>query len=242
MSCPPIITSPSSTNGLPDTAGSCPGRQRSISGFIHRDFRDRTALVEENAIYDGNKFIGFRNENQNEIFLVTSNEWNRPVYNALELVATRRTGQLQLLAGYTRVWSHLAGTWQPNDPASFIQPNAFELDRGLPSNDNRNGSVNNWYGPAPIPWSGPEWMDHVANLSGAFHGPWGMLVASSYSMLKGWWSGPILRNSEVDPQYTALRRSSWQMDVMRLIRSRLRVGSHTKHEAKGSSGSPRGTT
>jgi hypothetical protein len=27
------------------------------------------------------------------------------------------------------------------------------------------------------------------------------MVASSYSILKGWWSGPILRSSEVDPQY-----------------------------------------
>ncbi len=27
--------------------------------------------------------------------------------------------------GYTRGWQHLDGTWQPNDPASFIQPSAL---------------------------------------------------------------------------------------------------------------------
>ena len=141
-------------------------------GVMHREFRDRTALVEQNALYEGNRFLGFRNEDQNDIFLVTNNRWNWPVYNALEIVATKRTSRINVLGSYTRVWSHLAGTWQTNDPASFIQPASFPFDRGLPSNDNRFATLNNAYGPPPAasPWSGPEWTDHVVNISGVYLG------------------------------------------------------------------------
>ncbi len=93
---------------------------------MHRAYRDRTALVEQNAIYDGSVFRGYRNEALNDIFLLTTNEWNWPVYQALELIVTKRTSRFQILGSYTRAFSHMAGTWQPNDPASFIQPDAFD--------------------------------------------------------------------------------------------------------------------
>ncbi len=179
-------------------------RQSSVDvGFIHRDFRDRTALVERNAIYDGKMFVGLRNENQNEIFLVTNNRWNWPVYSALEVIATKRTARAQFLASYTRAWSRLDGTWQPNDPAAFIQPDAFAFGRGLPVNDNRNATLNNAYGDGSTGlWSGPEWMDHVVNLSGVYRAPWDIVVASTYTLLKGWWSGPIVaRLPAADPQF-----------------------------------------
>ena len=152
---------------------------------------------------EGNRFLGFRNEDQNDIFLVTNNRWNWPVYNALEIVATKRTSRINVLGSYTRVWSHLAGTWQPNDPASFIQPASFPFDRGLPGNDNRFATLNNAYGPPPAasPWSGPEWTDHVVNMSGVYLGRWGIVVAANYSFMKGWWSGPILRTSPIDAQF-----------------------------------------
>ena len=72
------------------------GRTTVDVGYIHRDYRDRPALVETNAIYDGNVFKGYSNEAQNDIFLLTTNEWNYPVYNALEILATKQTSQFQL--------------------------------------------------------------------------------------------------------------------------------------------------
>ena len=107
-----------------------PGQASVDIGFINREYNDRTALVEQNAIYDGNVFQGYSNPALNEIFLVTNNQWNWPVYRALETVFTKQTARFQTIASYTHVWPHLAGTWQPNDPASFIQPDAFALDRG----------------------------------------------------------------------------------------------------------------
>ena len=40
---------------------------------------------------------------------------------------------MQALASYVRQWRHIDGTWQPNDPASFIQPDAFANDTGIGS-------------------------------------------------------------------------------------------------------------
>jgi hypothetical protein len=103
------------------------------ASFIQRRYRHRPALVEVNGIYDGGVFQGYRNEAFNDIFQVTSNQWNWPVYSGLEFTASKQTRRVQLLAGYTRAFQHLAGTWQPNDPASFIEPEKFNNSGGLGS-------------------------------------------------------------------------------------------------------------
>jgi len=169
-------------------------------GFLNRDYRDRTALVETNGIYDGNVFKGYRDETRNDVFLLTSNRWNWPVYKALELVATKQTARIRVVGSYTRVWPHQAGTWQPNDPASFIQPDAFPFDRGLASNDNRSASTNNNLVNATT--SSIEWTEHVARASGVYNAPWGFILAGSYTLQKGRWSGPIQnRLAAPDPQF-----------------------------------------
>jgi outer membrane receptor protein involved in Fe transport len=170
-------------------------------GYLHRNYKDRTALVEQNAIYNGAVFEGYRNPAQNEIFLVTNNEWNWPVYRALELVFTKQTARFQTVASYTRVWPYLAGTWQPNDPASFIQPDAFHLDRGLGSNDNRSASPNDSLSTTATP-SSIEWTEQVARASGVYRAPWNFLFSASYTLQKGRWSGPVLaRVASADPQF-----------------------------------------
>ena len=170
-------------------------------GFMNREYKDRTAQVEQNAIYNGNVFVGYRNPALNQIYTVTNNQWNWPVYKALEIVATKQTSRLQLVASFTRVFPHLAGTWQPNDPASFIQPGAFALDRGLGSNDNRSASPNNGLDTATTPGS-IEWTEQVGRASAVYHAPWDFLLSASYTFQKGRWSGPILnRLGAADPQF-----------------------------------------
>ena len=106
------------------------------ASFIQRRYRHRPALVETNGIYDQGVFRGYRNEAFNNIFLVTSNQWNWPVYSGFELTASKQTLRMQLLAGYTRAFQHLAGTWQPNDlrpsssPTSSRTPVASAPFRG----------------------------------------------------------------------------------------------------------------
>ena len=178
-----------------------PGQASVDIGFINREYKDRTALVEQNAIYSGSVFQGYRDPALNEIFLVTNNQWNWPVYRALEAVFTKQTQRFQTVASYTRVWPHMAGTWQPNDPASFLQPDAFEFNRGLGSNDNRSASPNDSLSTTATP-SSIEWTEQVARVSGVYHAPWNFTLSGSYTLQKGRWSGPILaRIPAPDPQF-----------------------------------------
>jgi hypothetical protein len=175
------------------------GRATVDVGYIHRDYMDRPALVETNGVYDGNVFKGYRNEAQNDIFRLTTNQWNSPVYNALEILATKQATQLQLLGSLTRSWSHLEGTWQPRDPASFIQPGAFALNRGMELNDNRVASSNNGLNPG---LGGAEWTELVVRFSAVYHAPWKFNLATNYALQGRRWSGAILtRVAAADPQF-----------------------------------------
>ena len=178
-----------------------PGQASVDVGFINRNYRDRTALVEQNGIYNGKVFQGYANPALNQISLLTNNQWNWPVYRALEVVATKQVQQFQAVASYTRVWPHLAGTWQPKDPASFIQPATFALNRGLGSNDNRSASPANGLDTATTP-SSIEWTEHVARASAVYRAPWSFTLSASYTLQRGRWSGPILtRLAAADPQF-----------------------------------------
>jgi hypothetical protein len=176
-----------------------PGQASFDIGYMHRNFKNRTALVERNGIYDGNIFKGYQNVALNDIFLLTVDQWNWPVYDAVELVGTKRTDTIQVVGSYTHVWPHMAGTWQPRDPASFIQPNAFPNDKGLQGNDNRSAALNNAYSSGT---GAPEWTRNVGRVSASYHAPWDLQVAANYTIQVGRWSGPIFtRISAADPQF-----------------------------------------
>src|SRR6185295_15104225 len=88
-----------------------PGQVSVDASVLRREFRDRTALVEINGIYDGGAFKGYRNESFNDIYKITNNVWNWPVFTFFELQATKQTERFQAIAGYTHQWRHLAGTF-----------------------------------------------------------------------------------------------------------------------------------
>ena len=101
--------------------------------YVHREYKDIPALVETNGIYDGNVFKGYRNEDFNQIYSITNDTWNKFVYDSISMNASKRSKWLQILGSYTRGFQNLEGTWRPNDPASFIQPDAYPNDTGLGS-------------------------------------------------------------------------------------------------------------
>jgi hypothetical protein len=180
-----------------------PGQASVDVGFINREYRDRTATVEQNGIYNGSVFVGYANPALNQIYLLTNNQWNWPVYRAFEVVATKQGPRFQAVASYTHVWPHLAGTWQPKDNAAFIQPSAFPLDRGLGSNDNRSASPVNGLDTTTTPGS-IEWTENILRASAVYRAPWSFTLSSSYTLQKGRWSGPILtRIAAADPQFGA---------------------------------------
>ena len=104
---------------------------------------------------------------------------------------------MQLIANYTRAWQHVAGTWQPNDPASFIQPEAFSNNRGLGT---IRGNVTNSL-------SGPRHAQSDVGrspgaLSRRYFAPWSLVVAANFSVQSGPYSGPVVtRIAAPDPRF-----------------------------------------
>jgi len=178
-----------------------PGQVSVDTSVLRREFRERTALVEINGVYEGSVFKGYRDESFNDIFKITNNVWNWPVYTFLELEATKQTSRVQAIASYTHQWRHLAGTWQPNDPASFIQPEAFPNSKGI-------GSVSSTFESQNSLSSNPQAnlqnqaIDDTVRLGANYRGPWDLLFATSYVFQSGLWSGPILTRLDApDPRF-----------------------------------------
>ncbi|HET9834261.1 MAG TPA: hypothetical protein VFP91_21205, partial [Vicinamibacterales bacterium] len=182
------------------------GRMTAGIDFVRRDYRDRPTLVETNGRYSGNVFTGFKDEAFNQIYLLTNNRWNTPVYTSVELSVTKRTDRIQAIGSYVRQWRHLDGTWQPNDPASFIQPAAFANDRGIGSPSGSTVSpddANSLSGTnmAQAATASAQWQDHAARVGLTYNAPWNLLLASSYQLESGAWSGPIVSQVPADPAF-----------------------------------------
>jgi hypothetical protein len=181
-----------------------PGQTMVDASYINRTYRARTTLVDQNGIYDGGVFRGYRDESLNEIYLLTNNRWNWLDYRALELQATKQTARLQVLASYTHVWSKISGTWQPNDPASFIQPGAFENDKGIggvysPTSVSQDG---NSLSGTHMTYDNLGFIDNVLRLSVAYHAPWDFVIGTNYTLQDGVYSGPVVtRLGSADPQF-----------------------------------------
>jgi hypothetical protein len=175
-----------------------PGRMTFDVSVISRAYKHRPALVEVNGIYEGGVFRGYVDESQNDINLVTDNEWNWFVYRGLEFDVTKRTDRLQLIANYTRAWQQVEGTWQPNDPASFIQPETFANNRGLGTI--RGNVTNSLSGTADT--RNPMWEDHQLRFGAVYYAPWSLVVAANFSVQSGPYSGPIVtRIATADPRF-----------------------------------------
>jgi hypothetical protein len=166
--------------------------------FIRRAYKDMAAQVDINGIYTGGVFRGYQDVSQNAILLQTNNLWNTPVYTGFEVVGSQRTGRSQFIAGYTRGFQHLDGTWQPNDPAGFIQPEAFANNRGIGSI--RGNETNSLSGTAQA--RNPMWIKHALRLAGSYIAPWGLTLSSNLNFFSGPYTGPIVRYLPApDPQF-----------------------------------------
>lgn len=174
-----------------------PGAITVTADAVRRSFRDRPTLLETNGSYDGRRFTGYLDEHFNEIYQATNNQWNWPVYTSLELSATKRTARLQGIASYVRQWRHLRGTWQPHDPASFIQPDAFPNDRAIGSTTGSTVSPSeadslNGLSMTQVETGSSQWQDHIVRLGAAWTAPWQLMLATNYTFQSGAWSGPIV--------------------------------------------------
>jgi hypothetical protein len=169
---------------------------------VQREYRDRPALVETNGLYDGTRFVGYQDPDQNEVYRLTANIWNRPVATAIAVEAAKQRGRMTVIAAYTREWSRMKGTWQPHDPAALVQPEAFANRNGI-------GFVNGCTGVpctdanslAAVPGSG-TWSSHLASAAATFDLPGSVILSTTYRFQAGPWSGPIfMRLAEPDARF-----------------------------------------
>ncbi len=168
--------------------------------YLRREYRDRTGYIEQNGIYNGNVFAGYKDPTQNQIYLVTENTWNWPVYNGVELQFARQGRSVQLIASLSRQWRNFEGTWQPNDPASFIQPSAFPNNMGIGATKGAVGDANSLSGSSQA--RAQVWRDYSASIALSYLTPWGIQLATNYSYQAGLWSGPIVqRIAAPDPAF-----------------------------------------
>ncbi len=117
-------------------------------------------------------------------------------------VAKNMSHNFQLMAGINRQWQHFGGTWNPTDPAKFIQPDTFPSDTLLymPRGNNEENSLPIATG-TTVHTYGPTWQEYSMRFGGTYIAPWGVTLAASYTILAGPWSGPIVDQLPVnDPQ------------------------------------------
>jgi hypothetical protein len=179
-----------------------PGQMTVGANVMHRAYRDYPAAVDTNGVYQGNVFVGYANPAFNQITLVEPNRFFWPVYSGLDVQVSKQTSRLQVLASYVRQWRHMHGSWAPNDPASFIQPDAFENDKGIGTTGATVPAtgVNSLTGTAYTGYQG--WHDHVVRLAASAIGPWQIKLATLYTYQSGVWSGPIVRRLPAgDPSF-----------------------------------------
>ena len=94
-------------------------------------------------------------------FQQTNSTWSKYVYTGLEITVSKQmSNRFQFLVGIHRQWQHQTGTWNPTDPARFIQPDAFPNDKGLwmtrgnyDHNSYEAHGLGNAYGPTWKPYT-----------------------------------------------------------------------------------------
>jgi hypothetical protein len=180
-----------------------------VSG-ISRVYRDMWARVDVNGIYPSGPnqpFGGFGriDPSRGIIFQQQNNSCSTLNYRALVVTVAKNLSKgFQALAGINRQWQSFGGTWNPTDPARFIQPDAFPSDKLLymPRGNNEENSLPIATG-TTVHTYGPTWQKYSMRFGGSYQAPWRVNLSASYTVLAGPWSGPIGDQlSPTDPRVT----------------------------------------
>ncbi len=192
------------------------GLRRQFRGQISVDvsatrryYRDGYGLVDINGIYPDGPFqpfggFGKVDPKRGLIYQQRNQTWNAAVFTILEaVVAKNLANNVQFLVSLNRQWSHESGTWNPTDPARFIQPDAFPNNRMLMLGfgnadhntlDGRGQTQVNAYRPYSV------------SVAGRYFAPWGFMLAGSYMLQAGDYSGTIVtRLPAPDPRFGPAR-------------------------------------
>jgi hypothetical protein len=170
-------------------------------------FRDSYAQTEINGFWPdapGQPFIGFGrvDPNSGQIFRLTNNTWASAKYRGLLItLAKNMSHNFQLMASLQRQWQHMDGTWNSTDPARFIQPDAYPNNKTIwrQQSPNENNSLATGGSLRNV----PTWTPGSFRLAGTWNAPKGIVLSTSYTMVGGPWSGPLLQQLAAnDPDVT----------------------------------------
>jgi hypothetical protein len=177
---------------------------------IRKSYKHMYGRVDINGIYPsgpGQPFGGFGRVDPNRgiVFQQTNNTWSTLEYRGLEITLAKNFAKgFQVIGGFNRQWHHMGGTWNPTDPARFIQPDAFPNQQLLymPRGNNEDTSLLLNTGTTTHTY-GPTWQKYSFRLGGTWKAPAGFLVGASFNMTAGPWSGPVVDLLPVnDPEVT----------------------------------------
>ena len=157
--------------------------------FISRRYGDRVIAYDTNGRYEGGQFLGYRDPTFNQIYEIRNSDKNRFSYKALQLSLYKNlSNRTQFMVGYSYATMSVDGTWDDNDPASFLQPSAFPNKHGIGRTVYTYSGQINSYTPTYNTGTPP----HNFKASVVWEAPYGITVAASHLYQMGQYSGPIL--------------------------------------------------
>ena len=196
-----------------------PGQWSTDVAFMKRSYQEMYALLEINGHWPTGPnlpFGGFGRVDPNRglVYQQTNNTWSTLEWKAIEAtLAKNMSNNFQVLVGINRQWQHFGGTWNPNDPARFIQPNTFPSTRLLymPRGNNEENSLPITTG-TTVHTYGPTWQDYSLRFGGTYRAPLGIALSASYTILAGPWSGPIVDQlASTDPALNVFGPASFTL-------------------------------
>jgi hypothetical protein len=177
-----------------------PGELVLEASYIEREYRDRPAEYDTNQIYTttstGTVWGGLVNPALNNTYYVTNNKWNWLVYQGIEFTASKQTSKVRLFGTYSYSPDHLAGTWQPNDPASIIEPTKFANNAGVGSV--RGYVTNDYTGDT----RNRMWQRNQLRTGFNWNAPFKIRASTSFTAQSGTPGGPVITTlSELGETY-----------------------------------------
>ncbi|MGQ0734013.1 MAG: TonB-dependent receptor domain-containing protein [Acidobacteriota bacterium] len=173
-----------------------PGQLSLDVSFNRRYFRDAYGEIDINGIYPAvpfQPFAGFGrvDPNQGMVMQQTNAAWSTVVVTNWEAILAKNLSRdFQVVLTGTRQFQHLDGTWNPTDPARFIQPDAFANNRDLSSHLFGNGDDNSLNGGGRE--SGVAYRPYSVRMAGQYFAPWDVRVSASYIIQAGGYLGPVV--------------------------------------------------
>jgi Carboxypeptidase regulatory-like domain/TonB dependent receptor len=170
-----------------------PGQVSVDVAGIKRKIHNMFAQTDINGIYPSGPYqpfggFGLVDPNQGIVYRLTNSTWNQMHYYALQItVAKNLSNNFQAMAAIHQQWQHDSGTWNPTDPARFIQPDAFANDKMLWRT--RDPNDHNSY---PGSTTAPMWNPYAYRFNGTWFAPYGVVVGGSYSVVSGGYSSWIV--------------------------------------------------